>query len=164
MSRKIEVVNNCHEGYRRAAIVLKRGKNEFSELTDEQVKMLQADPELIVTIIEVKKLNEDSGDSGGAGNSANNSGLGADETSKKEKGDEETGGTTGESGAKTSETSQPHLELSQAIVAALAETDGSVYFNKDGSPRIEKWRKITGNAELKKEAVIKAIEAAKAGE
>jgi hypothetical protein len=164
MSRKIEVVNNCHEGYRRAAIVLKRGKNEFSELTDEQVKMLQADPELIVTIIEVKKLNEDSGDSGGAGNSANNSGLGADETSKKEKGDEETGGTTGESGAKTSEAPQPHLELSQAVVVALAESDASVFFNKNSTPKIAKWREVTGNAELEKEEVIKAIEAAKSGE
>ncbi|OCG62237.1 HI1506-related protein [Gilliamella sp. Fer4-1] len=164
MKPKIEVINNRHDGYRRAAIALKRGKNEFSELTDEQVKMLQADPELVVTIIEVEKLNEDSGDNCGAGSSASNSGLGADETGKKEKGDDKTGGATGESGAKTPEDPQSHLELSQAVVVALAESDTSVFFNKDSTPRITKWREVTGNAELEKEEVIKAIEAAKSGE
>jgi hypothetical protein len=164
MKPKIEVINNRHDGYRRAGLMLLKGKNEFSELTAEQIKMLQADSALTVTIIEVKKLNEDSGDNGCAGNSVGNSGLGAGETGGKEKGDDKTGGATGESGAKTPEDPQSHLELSQAVVVALAESDTSVFFNKDSTPRITKWREVTGNAELEKEEVIKAIEAAKSGE
>jgi hypothetical protein len=164
MEQKIEVINNRHDGYRRAGLMLSKGKNAFSDLTAEQIKMLQADSALTVTIIEVKKLNEDSGDNGGTGNSVGNSGLGAGETSGKEKDAEGASGATGESGAKTPETPQSYLELSQAVVAALAESDKSVYFNRDGSPRIAKWREVTGNTELTKDDVIGAMAAAQTKE
>lgn len=163
MEQKIEVINNRHDDYRRAGLTLAKGKNEFSDLTAEQIKILQSDSALTVTI-EVEKSNEDPGDNGGAGSSAGNSGLGAGETSGKEKDAEGAGGANGESGAKTPETPQSYLELSQAVVAALAESDKSVYFNGDGSPRIAKWREVTGNAELTKDDVIGAMAAAQTKE
>ncbi|WP_085163757.1 HI1506-related protein [Gilliamella bombi] len=162
MEQKIEVINNRHNGYRRAGLTLAKGKNAFSDLTAEQIKMLQADSALTVTI-EVEKLNEDSSDNGGTGSSASNSGLGADETGGKGN-TEETNGANGESGAKTPEAPKSHLELSQAVVVALAESDESVYFNRDGSPKITKWREVTGNAELTKDDVTEAITASQTKE
>lgn len=152
----IVVINNRHDGYRRAGLALKQGKNQFFELDAEQINALKSDPALTVTI-EVENSNEDVGDTfGDTGSPTGKSGLGAGETGGKEN-TEETDGTNGESGAKTPEAPKSHLELSQAVVVALAESDTSVYFNGDGSPKITKWREVTGNTELTKGDVTEAI-------
>lgn len=161
MEHKIEVINNRHEGYRRAGLTLAKGKNEFSELTAEQIKMLQTDPSLTVTI-EVENSNEDFGDTFGDTNSTGgNSELGAGKTDGKENSDGESNGTTGENSDKNPEPPKSYFELSQAVMVALAEQDPLIYFNMDGSPRIAKWKEVTGNEALTKPDVIAAIAAAK---
>lgn len=160
--KQIEVINNRQSGYRRAGLVLTRGRNEFIELTIEQIRKLQADPALTVTI-KSEVLNEDSDNHGSpnpnpAGNPPNTN---PDDTD----GEKENPGnpdTTGDqSGSKTPAAPQPPIELSQAVMVAVAEPDESVYFNKDRSPKIAKWREVTGDASLTKDAVITAIKEAK---
>lgn len=46
----IVVINNRHDGYRRAGLVLKQGKNQFFELDADQINALKNDPALTVTI------------------------------------------------------------------------------------------------------------------
>ena len=159
--KKIEVINNRHSGYRRAGLTLERGKNEFAGLTIKQITMLQADPALTVSF-RSGKINEESDNRSGANSGAddNSTSLGGDETD----GEGESAGSadsgSDESNTKTPATPQLPVELSQAVLAALADPDRLAYFNLDGSPRIAKWREITGLAALEKETVIKAIEAA----
>ena len=161
MEHKIEVINNRHEGYRRAGLTFTKGRNKFSELTAEQIKMLQADPALTVTI-EVENSNEDFEHTfGDTGSPTGNSGLGADKTDKKENNNEGNGGTTSENSDKNPEPPKSHIELHQTAMVALAEQDPLAYFNKDGSPRIAKWQEVTGNSALTKTDVIAAIAAAK---
>lgn len=161
MEHKIEVINNRHGGYRRAGLTLTKGRNKFSELTAEQIKMLQTDPALTVTI-EVENSNEDFGHTfGDTGSNSGNSGLGAGKTDGKENSDRENNGTTSENSDKDPKTPKSHFELSQAVMVALAEQDSLVYFNMDGTPRIAKWKEVTGNEALTKPDVIAAITAAK---
>lgn len=157
----IVVINNRHDGYRRAGLVLKQGKNQFFELDAEQINALKSDPALTVTI-EVENSNEDVGDTfGDTGSPTGNSGLGADKTDKKENNNEGNGGTTSENSDKNPEPPKSHIELHQTAMVALAEQDPLAYFNKDGSPRIAKWQEATGNSALTKTDVIAAIAAAK---
>ena len=161
MEHKIEVINNRHDGYRRAGLVLKQGKNQFFELDAEQINALKNDPALTVTI-EVENSNEDFERTfGDTGSPTGNSGLGADKTDKKENDDEGNGGTTSENSDKDPEPPKSHIELHQTAMVALAEQDPLAYFNKDGSPRIAKWQEVTGNSALTKTDVIAAIAAAK---
>lgn len=161
MKHKIEVINNRHDGYRRARLVLKQGKNQFFELDAEQINALKNDPALTVTI-EVENSNEDFEHTfGDTGSPTDNSGLGADKTDKKENNNEGNGGTTSENSDKNPEPPKSHIELHQTAMVALAEQDPLAYFNKDGSPRIAKWQEVTGNSALTKTDVIAAIAAAK---
>ena len=161
MEHKIEVINNRHDGYRRAGLVLKQGKNQFFELDAEQINALKNDPALTVTI-EVENSNEDFEHTfGDTGSPTGNSGLGADKTDKKENNNEGNGGTTSENSDKNPEPPESHVELHQTAMVALAEQDPLAYFNKDGSPRIAKWQEVTGNSALTKTDVIAAIAAAK---
>lgn len=161
MEHKIEVINNRHDGYRRAGLVLKQGKNQFFELDAEQINALKNDPALTVTI-EVENSNEDFEHTfGDTGSPTGNSGLGADKTDKKENNNEGNGGTTSENSDKNPEPPKSHIELHQTAMVALAEQDPLAYFNKDGSPRIAKWQEVTGNSALTKTDVIAAIAAAK---
>lgn len=157
----IVVINNRHDGYRRAGLVLKQGKNQFFELDAEQINALKNDPALTVTI-EVENSNEDFERTfGDTGSPTGNSGLGADKTDKKENNDEGSDGTTSENSDKDPEPPKSHIELSQAVMVALAEQDPLIYFNMDGSPRIAKWKEVTGDEALTKPDVIAAIAAAK---
>lgn len=163
--KQIEVINNRQSGYRRAGLVLTRGRNEFIELTIEQIRKLQADPALTVTI-KSEVLNEDSDNHGSPNpNPAGNPPTpNPNKTSGEDKNLGQTNTIKDESGNKNPATHQPPLELSQAVFAALAEPDPLVYFNRDGTPRIAKWREVTGSAELEKEAVTQAVEAIKAAD
>lgn len=162
--KKIEIINNRHNGYRRAGLILEKGKNEFTELTIEQIRMLQADPALTVTINKVEKEEDenpnpdDDGDLNPAGNPPNTN---PDDTAGKKENPGNHDTTGDQSGSKTPAAPQPPIELSQAVMVALAETDKSVYFNKDGSPKIAKWRELIGDDKLTKDAVNAAIAEAK---
>lgn len=159
----VDVFNSRHDGYRRAGLTLTHGKNEFTELTTDQISMLQADLALTVTINKVEKEEDenpnpdDGGDLNPAGNPPKTN---SDETDgeNENKGNPDTTGD--QSNSKTPAATQPPIELSQAVMVALAESDESVYFNKDGSPKIAKWREVTGNAELTKDDIAAAIAAA----
>lgn len=166
MEHKIEVINNRHDGYRRAGISLAKGKNEFSRLKAEQIKILQTDSALTVTIIEGGDIDEIFDDAGRPTTDAtgNSTGLESRGASGKTTGATEDSGGADEDDVETPSISQPYIELSQAVVVALAEGDSLVYFNRDGSPRIAKWREVTGNNELERDAVVEAIENAKSGE
>lgn len=160
--KQIEVINNRQSGYRRAGLVLTRGRNEFIELTIEQIRKLQADPALTVTI-KSEVLNEDS-DNHGSPNpnpAGNPPSPNPNKTSGEDKNLGQTNTIKDESGNKNPATHQPPIELSQAVMVALAETDKSVYFNKDGSPKIAKWRELIGDDKLTKDAVNAAIAEAK---
>lgn len=157
----VDVFNSRHDGYRRAGLTLAKGKNEFTGLTDEQVVMLQTDPALTVSVR--RELVNEKSDNCGSSNSCsgdNSADLDEDETSGENEGAGDTDADGDESNAKTPATPQLPVELSQLALAALADPDRLVYFNLDGSPRIAKWREMTGLATLEKETVIKAIEAA----
>lgn len=171
MEQKIEniasvaVFNSRHDGYRRAGLTLARGKNEFTELTIDQISMLQADSALTVTINkkvekeEDENPNPDDGDDlNPAGNSPNTN---PDDTAGKNENPGKPDATGDQSGSKTPAAPQPPIELSQAVMVALAEPDKSVYFNRDGSPKIAKWREVIGDAKLTKDAVNAAIAEAK---
>ncbi|MFQ1041431.1 HI1506-related protein [Gilliamella sp. CG16] len=165
----IKVVNTRHDGYRRAGLTLSRGENKFTNLTVEQINALQTDSALTVTIIEGGDINEIFDDAGRPATDAtgNSTGLESRGASGKTAGAAEDSGGADEDDAKIPSISQSYIELSQAVVVALAESDEAVYFNSDGSPRITKWREVTGNVELTKGDVIEAIEmfeTAKSGE
>lgn len=159
--KKIEIINNRHNGYRRAGLILEKGKNEFTELTIEQIRMLQADPALTVSF-QSEKLNEESNNHGSSNSNlnSNSGGLDKGETAGKKENPGNPDTTGDQSGSKTPAAPQPPIELSQAVMVALAETDKSVYFNKDGSPKIAKWRELIGDDKLTKDAVITAIKEA----
>ncbi|MFQ1018665.1 HI1506-related protein [Gilliamella sp. CG13] len=162
----IKVVNTRHDGYRRAGLTLSRGENKFTNLTVEQINALQTDSALTVTIIEGGDINEIFDDAGRPATDAtgNSTGLESRGASGKTTGATEDSGGADEDDVETPSIPQPHIELSQAVVVALAEGDSLVYFNRDGSPRIAKWREVTGNNELERDAVVEAIENAKSGE
>lgn len=162
----VEVVNTRHDGYRRAGLALSRGKNRFTNLTVEQIRALQTDSALTVTIIEGRDINEifDAAGRPAADATGNSAGMESHDASGKTTGAAEDSGGADENDVETPSIPQPHIELSQAVVVALAEGDPLVYFSRDGSPRIAKWREVTGNDELDKEAVVEAIENAKSGE
>lgn len=162
----IKVVNTRHDGYRRAGLTLSRGENKFTNLTVEQINALQTDSALTVTIIEGGDINEIFDDTGRPATDAtgNSTGLESRGASGKTTGATEDSGGADEDDVETPSISQPYIELSQAVVVALAEGDSLVYFNRDGSPRIAKWREVTGNNELERDAVVEAIENAKSGE
>lgn len=160
----ISIFNSRHDGYRRAGLTLARGKNEFTELTTDQISMLQADPALTVTINKVEKEEDENPnpDDGGDLNPADNPpNTNPDDTDGKKENPGNPDTTGDESGSKTPAAPQPPIELSQAVMVALAEPDESVYFNKDGSPKIAKWREVIGDAKLTKDAVNAAIAEAK---
>lgn len=165
----VEVVNTRHDGYRRAGLALSQGKNRFTNLTVEQINALQTDSALTVTIIEGVDINEifDAAGRPAADATGNSAGMESHDASGKTAGAAEDSGGANEDDVEITSISQPHIELPQAVVVALAESDEAIYFNSDGSPRITKWREVTGNVELTKGDVIEAIkmfETAKSGE
>lgn len=162
----VEIVNARYDGYRRAGLALSRGKNRFTNLTVEQINALQADSALTVTIIGGGDIDEifDAAGRPAADATGNSAGMESHDASGKTAGAAEDSGGADEDNVEITSISQPRIELPQAVVVALAEGDSLVYFNRDGSPRIAKWREVTGNNELERDVVVEAIENAKSGE